>query len=160
MATLRYAPGPPGSWLHYLHGNVPGHQLDWILRPESVPDAVEPFHIQHLHGLIHSRDVAHSGDVVVTFGNLSTRDTRYRAGHGALAILVHVRILDSADHAGRPSPRFVHAMVQADRAFTAEHLADVARQLSTRLTAPVGDGRQRQIDRWYGRYQEAMGQGP
>ena len=91
MREVRY-PIMGGAWLHYLHGNVPGHQLDWIARPQGQPGGVTPQHVQHLLDLIQVHDVPSAGDVTLTFANLSLKDTTHRPGYGGLGIVAHFRM--------------------------------------------------------------------
>lgn len=157
VRQVRYDASGLSYWIPFLFGNVPGHQLDWILMPDNLPPELRGIHVQHLNAHIRNRDALDAEEVVLTFGNLSTRDTLYVPGHGALAIIVHVRVPDQVDHAGRPNPRFTHALVTAERDLPAATLRDAARHLLDVLLRQE-DGR-RSADVWYGRYVEASQRG-
>ena len=43
-----YKASPDVPWYHFLHGNVPGHQIDFIYRPEIPAGPVTPQHFSHL----------------------------------------------------------------------------------------------------------------
>lgn len=158
MREVRY-PYSGGAWLHYLHGNVPGHQLDWIARPHGLPGGVTPQHVQHLLDIIQVHDVPGPSEHNLTFANLSLKDTTHRPGLGGMAVVAHFRLPSSLDHGGRKNPRFVHALVSVGQALDphAVHLAATGLLQGTVDDAAAPD---RPVDHWYGAYLAAAEAGP
>lgn len=149
MGLVTYVPPPGVAWSHFCHGNVPRHQLDWILRPSPLPPPLRTNHVNRLLAVIQSRDVAVQ-DVQLSFANLSFEDTRLVLGQPCLGIVAHTRIAGALDHAGRPNPRFVHAVCAGERLFSAKALTVAAQALLGRTPGEV-DG-ERSVDGWYLRY--------
>lgn len=151
MREVRYPVSADARWLHYLHGNVPGHQLDWICRPARGAGKATPQHVQHLLDLIQIHDVPTAGEFSLTLGNLSLKDSTWRPGHGAIGLVLHFRLPQSVDHGGRRNPRFVHAAALVDHPVTGNLLESAVRTL---LSATVGDREapDRPVDTWYARY--------
>ncbi len=158
MKEVRYIAAPGATWLHYLHGNVPGHQLDWICRPRGMPGAVTPQHVQHLLDLVQVHDVPGPGEVTLTFANLSLKDTTWRPGHGGLGIVTHFRIPTSLDHGGRKNPRFIHALVGVDLPLDVAAL-DGAVDALFQATLADRSAPDRPVDWWYARYLAAAEHG-
>ncbi len=158
MKEVRYIAPPGSSWLHYLHGNVPGHQLDWICRPRGMPGGVTPQHVQHLLDLVQVHDVPGPSEVTLTFANLSLKDTTWRPGHGGLGVVTHFRIPASLDHGGRKNPRFIHALVGVDLPLDRSSIESAVKAL---FQATLADraAPDRPVDWWYARYLAAAEHG-
>jgi hypothetical protein len=106
-------------WLHFLHGNVPGHEIDFMYRPEVPQGALSRQHFSHLARLIKYIEPQHGADHAFAIGNLSRDDTQHEPGHGGVALIFGLRIRGACDHAGRPDPPFSHAIATVDRALDA-----------------------------------------
>jgi hypothetical protein len=114
---------PPGTaWLHFLHGNVPRHQIDFIYRPEVPQPPLTRQHFSHLARLVKYIEPRRRSAYAFAIGNLSRDDTQYEPGHGAVALIFGLRIRGAHDHAGRQDPPFCHAAVAVDRHLDAAQL--------------------------------------
>ncbi|MEP7121361.1 MAG: hypothetical protein ABJE95_10645 [Byssovorax sp.] len=110
------------AWYHFLHGNVPGHQIDFIYRPEIPQGPLTPQHYSHLSRLMKYIEPQTNGLFAFAIGNLSRDDTQYEPAHGGVALIFGLRIRGMTDHAGRQDPPFAHAIAAIDRELTAEAL--------------------------------------
>src|SRR5580700_5144856 len=104
------------AWFHFLHGNVPGHQIDFIYRPEVPQRPLAPIHFSHLSRLMKYIEPPASAPFAFAVGNLSRDDTQHEPGHGGLALIFMLRIQGVTDHAGRQDPPFSHGIAAIDRA--------------------------------------------
>lgn len=120
VPTYKAAPGT--SWYHFLHGNVPGHQIDFMYRPEVPQEGLTRQHFSHLARLVKYIEPRHRSPYAFAIGNLSRDDTQYEPGHGAVALIFELRIRGAKDHAGRQDPPFCHAVAAADRHVSAEQI--------------------------------------
>src|SRR5215468_8721092 len=93
-------------WYHFLHGNVPGHQIDFMYRPEVPQGALSRQHFSHLARLMKYIEPESTGAYAFAIGNLSRDDTQYEPGHGGVALIFGLRIRGVTDHAGRQDPPF------------------------------------------------------
>lgn len=129
------------AWFHFLHGNVPGHQIDFIYRHVVPWGPLSRQHFGHLVRILQYIEPRDPREQAFAIGNLSRDDTQHEPGHGGIALVLSLRVHGARDHAGREDPSFSHAIVAADRAFDAEAFLSAAqafrRQLvdSTRMTA-------------------------
>lgn len=103
------------AWIHFLHGNVPGHQIDFMYRPEVPAGPLTQQHFSHLARLVKYIEPRHRSAYAFAIGNLSRDDTQYEPGHGAVALIFGLRIRGAKDHAGRQDPPFCHAAAAVDR---------------------------------------------
>jgi len=114
-AVPTYA-APPGSvWYHFLHGNVPGHQIDFMYRPDVPQGALTRQHFSHLARLVKYIEPRAGSAYAFAIGNLSRDDTQYEAGRGGVALVFGLRIRGAKDHAGRQDPPFSHAAAAIGR---------------------------------------------
>ena len=100
-------------WYHFLHGNVPGHQIDFIYRPEVPQGQLSRQHFSHLSRLMKYIEPQTNGPYAFAIGNLSRDDTQYEPGHGGVALILGLRIRGVTDHAGRQDPPFAHGIAAA-----------------------------------------------
>jgi hypothetical protein len=114
------------SWYHFLHGNVPRHQIDFIYRPVVPQAALSQQHFSHLSRLMKYIEPHTYGGYAFCIGNLSRDDVQYEPGHGGIALIFSMRILGATDHAGRPDPPFTHAIAAVDREISAASLLQAA----------------------------------
>jgi len=103
------------AWYHFLHGNVPGHQIDFIYRAEVPQGPLTRQHFSHLARLMKYIEPQSNERFAFAIGNLSRDDTQYEPGHGGLALIFGLRIRGTVDHAGRQDPPFAHAVAAIDR---------------------------------------------
>ncbi|MCB9744026.1 MAG: hypothetical protein H6740_15605 [Alphaproteobacteria bacterium] len=142
---------PAQRWALGLHGNVPGHQLDWIQRPELEGAGLRPHQLAQLMALIRDHDVPSPERATLTLGNLSRGLSKQGPGRDAMGLVCHFRVASRLDHGGRLNPRFVTAAV-----FTGPTLSPAA--LSAALEHLMGAtgareaGARRAADAWYARY--------
>lgn len=107
---------PEGAvWYHFLYGSIPGHQIDFIVRPEVPHGPLSPQHFSHLLRLIKYIEAREGSPFAFAIANLSRDDTQHVPGHGGLALIFGLRVRDAADHAGRPEPPFSHVIAAIDR---------------------------------------------
>lgn len=102
-------------WHHFLHGNVPGHQIDFMYRPELPSGQLSQQHFSHLARLVKYIEPRRGSSCAFAIGNLSRDDTQYEPGHGAIALIFGLRIQGATDHAGRQDPPFCYASAIVDR---------------------------------------------
>ena len=78
---------PPGlCWYQFLHGNVPGHQIDFIYRTEVPQGPLTPQHFSHLARLVRYIEPRSRSAHAFAIGNLSRDDTQYEPGRGGVEI--------------------------------------------------------------------------
>lgn len=141
-------------WLHFLHGNVPGHEIDFMYRPEVPQGALSRQHFSHLARLIKYIEPQHGADHAFAIGNLSRDDTQYEPGHGGVALIFGLRIRGACDHAGRPDPPFSHAIATVDRALDAGTLFAAATAFHRHVLGEAASAE------WYRSYVSAAGEPP
>lgn len=118
FVTPRYR-GPPGvPWYHFLYGNVPNHQLDFIYSPEVPQGLLAPTHFSHMSRLMKFIEPHSATRHAFAIGNLSRDDSQYEPGRGGLALIVAMRIQGVTDHAGRRDPAFTHGVAAVSRELT------------------------------------------
>jgi hypothetical protein len=129
------------AWFHFLHGNVPGHQIDFIYRHAIPWGRLSRQHFGHLVRILQYIEPRDPREQAFAIGNLSRDDTQHEPGHGGIALVLSLRVHGARDHAGREDPSFSHAIVGVDREFDEDTFAGTAlafrKQLveSTRVTA-------------------------
>jgi len=106
---------PQADWYHFLHGNVPGHQIDFIYRADVPQGPLTRQHFSHLARLMKYIEPRHGSQQAFAIGNLSRDDTQYEPGHGGIALIFGLRVKGAVDHAGRQDPPFCHAVACVDR---------------------------------------------
>ncbi|XXX79613.1 hypothetical protein WMF30_12655 [Sorangium sp. So ce134] len=111
----RYRAPAEASWYHVLHGNIPGHQIDFMYCPEVPQGALTTTHFSHLARLMKYIEPATGATHAFAIGNLSRDDTQHEPGHGAVGLIFGFRIGGAMDHAGRGNPPFAHGIVAVDR---------------------------------------------
>lgn len=114
-AVPTYQAPADADWYHFLHGNVPGHQIDFIFRPDVPQGALARQHFSHLARLVKYIEPRLGNAYAFAIGNLSRDDTQYEPGHGGIALIFGLRIKGAFDHAGRQDPPFCHAVACVDR---------------------------------------------
>jgi hypothetical protein len=114
-AVPTYAALPGSVWYHFLHGNVPGHQIDFMYRPDVPQGALTRQHFSHLARLVKYIEPRAGSAYAFAIGNLSRDDTQYEAGRGGAALIFGLRIRGAKDHAGRQDPPFSHAAAAIGR---------------------------------------------
>lgn len=120
-------------WFHFLHGNVPRHEIDFMYRP-TVPQP--PFtrqHFSHLARLVKYIEPRPTTAYSFAITNLSRDDNQYEPGHGGVAFVFGLRINGVRDHAGRQDPPFCHAAAVVDRHLDASMIYHVAVQFHKKL---------------------------
>lgn len=113
-------------WYHVLHGSVPGHQIDYILRPELPQGDLKQQHFIHLSRSLKYIEPCHGSDFAFALVNLSRDDTQHEPGRGGVGIILGLRVRGAKDHAGRPDPPFSHAIVSVGRALDRGLLEETA----------------------------------
>jgi hypothetical protein len=134
------------SWYHFLHGNVPGHQIDFIYRPDVPQGPLTRQHFSHLARVMKYIEPQTNGDFAFAIGNLSRDDTQYEPGHGGLAIIFGLRIRGVTDHAGRQDPPFAHGIAAIDRALDGATLLTAAEAFHAHVLGA------RESESWYRAY--------
>src|SRR6185503_15119045 len=125
---------PPGTaWYHFLHGNVPGHQIDFMYRPDVPQGPLTQQHFSHLSRLVRYIEPRSRSTYAFAIGNLSRDDTQYEPGRGGVALIFGLRIHGAKDHAGRQDPPFCHAVAAIDRHLDAAGLLAAARVFYQKL---------------------------
>ncbi|WP_437312429.1 hypothetical protein [Sorangium sp. So ce385] len=135
VPTYEAAPGE--VWYHFLHGNVPGHQIDFIYRPDVPQGPLTQQHFSHLTQLINYIEPRSRHEYAFAIGNLSRDDTQHEPGHGGVALLFGLRIQGAKDHAGRQDPPFCHAIAAIDRHLDAAGFYEVALSFHRKLLPEV-----------------------
>ncbi|MRG97434.1 hypothetical protein [Polyangium spumosum] len=118
---------------HFLHGNVPGHEIDFIYRPTMADGPLSRQHFGHLSRLLMFIEPRGVGGSAFAIGNLSRDDSHHEPGHGGLAFIVSLRIRGARDHAGRLAPSFSHAIAMVDRDFDANAILDASLAFERRV---------------------------
>lgn len=111
----RYRAPADSAWYHVLHGNIPGHQIDFMYCPEVPQGPLTTTHFSHLARLMKYIEPATGATHAFAIGNLSRDDTQHEPGHGAVGLIFGFRIGGAVDHAGRGNPPFAHGIVAVDR---------------------------------------------
>ncbi|XXT22117.1 hypothetical protein WME94_11210 [Sorangium sp. So ce429] len=111
----RYRAPADAPWYHVLHGNIPGHQIDFMYCPEVPQPPLTTTHFSHLARLMKYIEPATGATHAFAIGNLSRDDTQHEPGHGAVGLIFGFRIGGAVDHAGRGNPPFAHGIVAVDR---------------------------------------------
>ncbi|HVK64649.1 MAG TPA: hypothetical protein VM694_09245, partial [Polyangium sp.] len=125
---------PMGAALyHFLHGNVPGHEIDFMYRPTMADGPLSRQHFGHLSRLLMFIEPRGVGGSAFAIGNLSRDDSHHEPGHGGLAFIVSLRIRGARDHAGRLAPSFSHAIVMVDRDFDATTILEASLAFQRRV---------------------------
>ncbi|MRG93083.1 hypothetical protein [Polyangium spumosum] len=149
MAPTYEAPADV-AWYHFLHGNVPGHQIDFIYHPEVPQGSLSRQHFGHLARLLKYIEPRTTSDCAFAIGNLSRDDTQHEPGRGGVALIFGLRIRGARDHAGRQDPPFSHAIVAIERDLDEAFLLRAALDFRARLferTAATAQG-----NGWYHTY--------
>ncbi len=134
-AVPTYEAPKGAAFYHFLHGNVPGHEIDFMYRPNMAEGPLSRQHFGHLSRLLMFIEPRGVGGSAFAIGNLSRDDSHYEPGHGGLAFILSLRIRGARDHAGRPAPSFSHAIAVIDRDFEAETLLEAALAFQGRVFA-------------------------
>ncbi|WP_437992981.1 hypothetical protein [Sorangium sp. So ce145] len=111
----RYRAPADAAWYHVLHGNIPGHQIDFMYCPEVPQGPLTTTQFSHLARLMKYIEPATGATHAFAIGNLSRDDTQHEPGHGAVGLIFGFRIGGAVDHAGRGNPPFAHGIVAVDR---------------------------------------------
>lgn len=141
-------------WYHFLHGNVPGHEIDFIYRPDVPQGPLTEQHFSHLARLMRDIEPPARGPYAFAVGNLSRDDTQHEPGHGGVALLFGLRIHGALDHAGRNDPPFAHAIAAIDRELDPTILLESARAFHQRVLGATGPSG------WYSDYVHCATEGP
>ena len=72
-----YKAAEGAAWYHFLHGNVPGHQIDFMYRPEVPQGSLTRQHFSHLARLMKYIEPQTNSDYAFAIANLSRDDTQY-----------------------------------------------------------------------------------
>lgn len=142
------------AWYHFLHGNVPGHQIDFMYCAEVPQGPLTRQHFSHLSRLMKYIEPQTNGVYAFTIGNLSRDDTQHEPGHGGIGLIFGLRIRGVTDHAGRQDPPFAHAIVTVDRQMDEETLLAAARTFHRHVL-----GAAESAD-WYRSYVRCMHEAP
>ncbi|HZF53223.1 MAG TPA: hypothetical protein VE093_31445 [Polyangiaceae bacterium] len=121
-AVPTYRAPADACWYHFLHGNVPGHQIDFIYRPEVPQGALLQQHFSHLARIIKYIEPRPGAPCAFAIGNLSRDDTQHEPGHGGVALILGHRMKGATDHAGRRDPPFAHGIAAVNRNLDSEAL--------------------------------------
>jgi hypothetical protein len=124
---------PHQAWFHFLHGNVPGHQIDFMYRPSVPQSPLTRQHFSHLSRVVKYIEPRHANAYSFAITNLSRDDNQYEPGHGGVAFIFGLRIRGARDHAGRQDPPFCHSAALIDRHLDAQTLYGIAVQFYQKL---------------------------
>jgi hypothetical protein len=124
--VLSYRAAEDAAWYHFLHGNVPGHQIDFMYRAEVPQGPLTRQHFSHISRLMKYIEPQAGVPYAFAIGNLSRDDTQHEPGHGGLALIFGLRIRGVTDHAGRQDPPFAHGIAAIDRELTRQELLAAA----------------------------------
>ncbi|TKD09137.1 hypothetical protein [Polyangium fumosum] len=113
--ALTYQGPPDAVWYHFLHGNVPRHQIDFIYQPAIPQGTLTQQHFSHLARIVKYIEPRQGAAYAFAIANLSRDDTQYEPGRGGVAFVFGLRIKGAEDHAGRQDPPFCHSIVCVDR---------------------------------------------
>lgn len=150
-----YQATPGATWFHFLHGNVPGHQIDFMFRPDVPQGALTRQHFSHLARFVKYIEPRRDTEYAFAIANMSRDDTQYEPGHGCVALIFGLRVHGALDHAGRQDPPFCHAIACVDRHLDAAALLEASVRFYEQLlagNASTMDGR-----RFYQRYVSLAG---
>jgi hypothetical protein len=114
------------AFYHFLHGSVPGHQIDFMHRPEVPHGPLNRQHFGHLARLMKYIAPRENSPYAFAIGNLSRDDTQHEPGHGGMAFLFGLRIRGAMDHVGRRDPPFSHAIAAINRQLDAQTIQKAA----------------------------------
>jgi len=157
VPTYRAAAG--ASWYHFLHGNVPGHQIDFIYRAEVPQGPLTPQHFSHLARLIKYIEPRAGSPCAFAIGNLSRDDTQHEPGYGGLALILGFRMKGATDHAGRRDPPFAHGIAAVDRHLDYSSIYEAAMAFCRKVLGEPEAEDSRALSEMYGRYVAAGGSG-
>ena len=154
FVTPRYRARAGASWYHFLYGNVPNHQLDFIYNPEIPQGPLSPTHFSHMSRLMKYVEPHSATRHAFAIGNLSRDDSQYEPGHGGLALIWALRVQGVTDHAGRRDPPFTHGIAAVDRNLTRTALLEA----TLRFSELIGCEHESQgaSSRFYRHYARAM----
>lgn len=142
-----YTLEPNDVWFHFLHGNVPGHQIDFMYRPLVPQPPFTRQHFSHLSRVVKYIEPRPATAYSFAITNLSRDDNQHEPGHGGIAFVLGLRINGVRDHAGRQDPPFCHAAALIDRHLDANTLYHIAVQFHKKLL-PI-DGTEVEGSGWY-----------
>lgn len=152
VPTYRETEDPP--WYHFLHGNVPGHQIDFMYRAEVPQGPLTRQHFSHLARLMKYIEPQAGCPYAFAIGNLSRDDTQHEPGHGGVALMFGLRIQGVTDHAGRQDPPFAHAVAAIDRDLDRTELLAAAGVFHRHVLAAA------QSAEWYRSYVRCAAEAP
>jgi hypothetical protein len=138
------------AWYHFLYGNVPAHQIDFIYRPEVPQEPLTRQHFMHLSRIVKYIEPRPAAAYSFAIANLSRDDTQFEPGHGGVAFVFGLRIKGARDHAGRQDPPFCHSAAVVDRHLDAQSLYGIAVQFYQKLLPD--EESQAQGSGWYHTY--------
>ena len=141
-------------WYHFLHGNVPGHQIDFMYRAEVPQGPLMRQHFSHLARLMKYIEPQAGCPYAFAIGNLSRDDTQHEPGHGGVALMFGLRIQGVTDHAGRQDPPFAHAVATIDRRLDRAELLATAGVFHRHVLAAA------QSAEWYRSYVHCAAEAP
>lgn len=146
----------PGDtpWYHFLHGNVPDHQIDFMYRAEVPQGPLTRQHFSHLARLMKYIEPQAGCPYAFAIGNLSRDDTQHEPGHGGVALMFGLRIQGITDHAGRQDPPFAHAVAAIDRKLDRAELLAAASVFHRHVLAAA------QSAEWYRSYVRCAAEAP
>ena len=142
------------AWYHFLHGNVPGHEIDFIYRAEVPQPPLTRQHFSHLTRLLRYIEPQAHESFAFAIGNLSRDDTQHEPGHGGMALIFMLRIQGATDHAGRQDPPFAHAIAAIDRELDEVTLIQTAVAFQRHVLV------EQEAERWYRHYVRLAGGEP
>ncbi len=145
-----YEPDGDRGWFHFLYGNVPAHQIDFIYRPVVPREPLTRQHFTHLSRIVKYIEPRAGAEYSFAIANLSRDDTQFEPGHGGIAFVFGLRIHGARDHAGRQDPPFSHSAAAIDRHLDAQTLHQIAVQFYDKLLPE--EKSQRGGGAWYRRY--------
>ena len=124
---------PEERWFHFLYGNVPGHQIDYMYRPEVPQEPLTRQQFSHVTRIVKLIEPRREAAFAFAIANMSRDDTQYEPGHGGVAFVFGLRIKGARDHAGRDNPPFCHAAAVIDRHLDAEAFYYITMQFYQKL---------------------------
>jgi hypothetical protein len=156
----RYRAPDDAIWYHVLHGNVPGHQIDFMYCPEVPHGAFSQTHFGHLARLMKYIEPREHAPYAFALGNLSRDDVQHEPGHGGIALIFGLRVEGVLDHAGRAMPPYAHGIVAVDRALDQTTLRSAALTLHQHLLPGDNQSRGDASGKLYRRYARAARRSP
>jgi hypothetical protein len=142
-------------WYHFLHGNVPGHQIDFIYRAEVPQGALTQQHFSHLARIIKYIEPRAGAPFAFAIGNLSRDDTQHEPGHGGVTLILGHRMKGATDHAGRRDPPFAHGIAAVDRDIDSERLFRAAMAFCRHVLVEPSAEEPRSLSPMYARFTAA-----